>query len=234
MPIKSKSMLLALLMLAWAAAARAQEIKLIKFTSSVDGKSCEMLLQLPSTYDPARKSPLVVWVNGMYRDAAYGMKFIGPPAERKGWLAVCADMRGERTGGGMHAGLARKEPEWDPGAVSLGAPKAQRDVIDSLAVVLKEYPVDQDRIYLAGASSGAFIPLCFSEGQAAHSRRTGTVTMLFSFFLLLGRFIGPWLVGGFADRGGIQISMTAAAAALVLCALTVSVVRILPDRLVVE
>ncbi len=71
--------------------------------------------------------------------------------------------------------------------------------------------------FLAGATSGALIPLAMTEGQSALPGRTGMVTAAFSLFLLAGGIAGPWTVGGLADTFGIRAALFAAAAILVPC-----------------
>ena len=122
----------------WSGEARAAETLTVSYTSSLDDAPLEALLQLPSSHDPDTPTPLLVWVQGMYTDAQYGMNYAGEAADRKGWLVMTTDMRGKRTGG----------------KTNLGAQRAQQDLIDALDQVLEDYNVDRSRVYLAGISMG--------------------------------------------------------------------------------
>jgi dipeptidyl aminopeptidase/acylaminoacyl peptidase len=116
----------------------ALEIIPLTFHSSHDGTEQKGLLQVPDLYNPQKKTPLLVWVQGMYRKSDFGIENIGVEANRKGWLLLTADMHGERT----------------RGETNLGAPSALQDLIDALDHVVQNYPVDTSRVYLAGISMG--------------------------------------------------------------------------------
>ena len=80
-------------------------------------------------------------------------------------------------------------------------------------------------LLIAGASSGALIPLSFSAGQAKYPDQTTSITALFSLFLLIGRFAGPWGIGMVSDMASIKSSLYITAAVLVLCAITAALSR---------
>ena len=71
---------------------------------------------------------------------------------------------------------------------------------------------------MAGATSGAVIPLALSEGHHRFPTHTGTVTAIISLSLLVGRFSGPWIVGRLSDTNGIEKALYLSAFVLLLCA----------------
>jgi dipeptidyl aminopeptidase/acylaminoacyl peptidase len=113
-------------------------IEELVFKSSHDGSSQTALVRLPSSYDRETTRPLLVWVQGMYTNARYGIDFIGKSADEKGWLVLAADLRGTRT----------------PGITHLGSPVAVQDLIDAIRMTVDSYAVDPDRLYLVGMSMG--------------------------------------------------------------------------------
>ncbi|MDP2996722.1 MAG: PHB depolymerase family esterase [Bryobacterales bacterium] len=97
-------------------------------------------LFLPSKYDPAKPAPLVVALHGMGGDEnsmfdAYAGGALKREAERLGLLVACPKGR-------------------EPTSMYRGA--AERDVLDVLAEVRRDYRVDPNRIYLMGHSMGGF------------------------------------------------------------------------------
>ncbi len=60
---------------------------------------------------------------------------------------------------------------------------------------------------VAGALSGATIPLSYTLGYRLAPARLGGLTAVLSVVMLAGRFISPWLIGVIADGYGLRIAM---------------------------
>ena len=86
------------------------------------------------------------------------------------------------------------------------------------AIAFSSNPVSLALFFLAGATSGAVIPLALSEGHHRYPSRTGTVTAIISLSLLVGKFSGPWIVGRLTDVRGIEYALYLSAVVLLLCA----------------
>jgi nicotinamidase-related amidase/poly(3-hydroxybutyrate) depolymerase len=117
----------------------AAEVKELTFISTYDKSEQKALLQLPTKYDSSKKTPLLVWVQGMYTGPEHGLSYIGGEADKRDWFVLTVFMHGKNTGG----------------STNLGAPSAQQDIIDALNLALDTYPIDKSRIYLACMSMGA-------------------------------------------------------------------------------
>ena len=124
--------------MAWAESGEPELIEMT-FTSGFDKQKRIAFVQLPADYDEATPRPLLIWVQGMYTDAKYGMNYIGPSVSSKGWLVMTVDTRGSRSGG----------------PTNLGAPVARRDILDAMDKAMCRWRVDPRRIYLIGMSMGA-------------------------------------------------------------------------------
>jgi len=113
----------------------------IVFHSSLDQSK-----QLAMAYVPAacrdKASPLLVVAHPMGGDRQTA-KRLGyyEEAERRGWLVVCPDLHGHRSGGGT----------------SLAAIEAQRDILDAIDHMALIYRVDRSRVYLSGRSMGGML-----------------------------------------------------------------------------
>src|SRR4051794_18198755 len=100
----------------------AAQVLEIKYMSTTDKVMKTALLQLPVQAEPARKLPLLVWTQGMYRNAHWAIENWGAQVERKGWYLLAIDQQGERTGlkPDPRPPLAGQK-DWDYGATCLGA-----------------------------------------------------------------------------------------------------------------
>lgn len=110
------------------------------YMSAVDKTPQPYRLFIPSGYDAKRKWPLVVALHGMGGDensffTSYNNGEIKRIAEARGYIVVCPKGRG-------------------PAAMYLGT--AERDVLDVLKDVKREYAIDNDRVYLMGHSMGGY------------------------------------------------------------------------------
>jgi dienelactone hydrolase len=118
------------------------------FTSSYDGTTQPAALQIPTSYQPAQLTPLLVVVHGWGEDRWGPLGDFGQAANDAGWLLVSPDMHGERS--------AYPEP---PYTHPLASRASQQDILDSIQWVRQRYNVNPDRIYIAGRSMGGQIAL---------------------------------------------------------------------------
>ena len=110
------------------------------YRSEVDKEVQPYRVFVPTKYDAAKPMPLVVALHGMGGDensyfTAYDNGIVKREAEARGYLVVCPKGRGSAS---MYMG------------------EAERDVMDVIAAMRRDYNVDADRIYLTGHSMGGF------------------------------------------------------------------------------
>src|SRR5262245_47878323 len=109
------------------------------------GKEMEYALFVPSKYDKANKTPLVVALHGLGSNPQQIMRYPGltDQAEKYGYI-VAAPM-GYSTGGWYGARVPFGKRKTEPENLS---ELSEKDVMNVLEIVRKEYTVDPDRIYL--------------------------------------------------------------------------------------
>ncbi|HEX4948195.1 MAG TPA: prolyl oligopeptidase family serine peptidase [Blastocatellia bacterium] len=110
------------------------------YRSDVDKTLQPYRVFVPSNYDPAKPTPMVVALHGMGGDensyfTNYDNGVIKREAEARGYLVVCPKGRGTAS---MYAG------------------DAEKDVLDVIAAMKRDYNVDTDRVYLTGHSMGGY------------------------------------------------------------------------------
>jgi predicted esterase len=110
------------------------------YRSTVDNTLQPYRVFVPADYEPTRKWPLVVALHGMGGDEnsffnGYDNGVIKRIAQERGYLVVCPKGR-------------------QPASMYLAA--AEKDVIDVLAEVKRDYAIDADRVYLTGHSMGGY------------------------------------------------------------------------------
>jgi predicted esterase len=110
------------------------------YRSDVDNTLQPYRVFVPTKYDAAKPMPLVVALHGMGGDensyfTNYDNGIIKREAEARGYLVVCPKGRGTAS---MYAG------------------DAEKDVMDVLAAMKRDYNVDADRVYLTGHSMGGY------------------------------------------------------------------------------
>ena len=121
-------------------------------------KTIAYALFVPTNYDPAKPAPLVVLLHGLYSNPWQVMHYrgIAEEAEKRGYLVVApygyngGGWYGSR-GKGKDAGLHIPPPPNSPD--NLGE-LSEKDVLNVLGLVRKNYAVDPRRIYLMGHSMG--------------------------------------------------------------------------------
>ena len=113
------------------------------------GKEMEYGLFVPSGYDKAKKTPLVVALHGLGSNPQQILRYRGMTdlAEKYGYIVVAP--MGYSSGGWYGARIPFGKPNPD----NL-AELSEKDVLNVLELVRKEYTIDPDRIYLMGHSMG--------------------------------------------------------------------------------
>lgn len=115
------------------------------------GKDMEYALFVPSGYDREKKWPLVVALHGLGSNPQQIMRYAGLTdlAEKHGYVVVAPMGYNER--GWYGAALPFKKKDGDPANL---AELSEKDVMNVLGIVRKEYSIDPDRVYLMGHSMG--------------------------------------------------------------------------------
>ena len=110
------------------------------YKSAVDNELQPYRVFIPSKYDASKPAPMVVALHGMGGDEnsyfmSYDNGIVKREAEARGYIVVCPKGRGSAS---MYAG------------------DAEKDVIDVIAAMRRDYNVDANRIYLTGHSMGGY------------------------------------------------------------------------------
>jgi poly(3-hydroxybutyrate) depolymerase len=115
------------------------------------GKEMEYALFVPSTYDKEKKSPLMVALHGLGSNPQQIMRYRGLTdlAEKHGYI-VAAPM-GYNSRGWYGARAPGRGKKTEPENLS---ELSEKDVMNVLGIVRKDYAIDADRIYLMGHSMG--------------------------------------------------------------------------------
>jgi poly(3-hydroxybutyrate) depolymerase len=115
------------------------------------GKEMEYARFVPSKYDKAKKYPLVIALHGLGSNPQQIMRYKGLTdlAEKHGYV-VAAPM-GYNSRGWYGAPVMAGAVKDDPKNLS---ELSEKDVMNVLEVMKKEYSIDPDRIYLMGHSMG--------------------------------------------------------------------------------
>jgi predicted peptidase len=120
-------------------AARRGEFKKA-YLSKVDNTLQPYQVFVPASYNKSKSFPLVIALHGMGGDEnsyfqAYGQGAFKTEAEKRGYIVACPKGR-------------------KPASMYLG--DAEKDVMDVIAEMKRDYNIDPDRIYLTGHSMGGF------------------------------------------------------------------------------
>jgi predicted esterase len=110
------------------------------YVSDVDKTLQPYRVYVPSAYDGKKKYPLIIALHGMGGDEnsfflGYENGLIKREAEARGYIVACPKGRG---------------------SASMYIANAERDVIDVIAEMKRDYSIDPDRVYLTGHSMGGY------------------------------------------------------------------------------
>ncbi len=110
------------------------------YKSAVDNELQPYRVFIPSKYDASKPTPMVVALHGMGGDEnsyfmSYDNGIVKREAEARGYIVVCPKGRGSAS---MYMG------------------DAEKDVLDVIAAMRRDYNVDANRIYLTGHSMGGY------------------------------------------------------------------------------
>jgi dienelactone hydrolase len=110
------------------------------YHSQVDDTLQPYRVFVPASYDPAKKYPVIIALHGMGRDENsyfddYSQGAFKVEAESRGYIVACPKGR-------------------QPASMYFGS--AERDVLDVLGEVRRDYNIDPDRVYMTGHSMGGF------------------------------------------------------------------------------
>jgi poly(3-hydroxybutyrate) depolymerase len=114
------------------------------------GKEMEYALFVPKNYDKTRKTPLMVALHGLGSTPQIIMRYpkLTAEAEKRGYIVVAPMGYNAQGWYGQRApGKKKVEPE------NLSE-LSEKDVMNVLAIVRKDFNIDDDRIYLMGHSMG--------------------------------------------------------------------------------
>lgn len=114
-------------------------------------KEMEYALFVPTTYDKEKKSRLLVALHGLGSNPQQIMRYRGLTdlAEKHGYLVVAP--MGYNSGGWYGQPIPFKAKKVEPENLS---ELSEKDVMNVLEIVKKDYKVDPDRTYLMGHSMG--------------------------------------------------------------------------------
>jgi predicted esterase len=110
------------------------------YRSAVDGAVQPFRFYIPTNYDSKKRWPMIVALHGMGGDensffAGYDNGVIRRAAEERGYIVVCPKGRGP---------------------YSMYMASAERDVIDVINEMKRDFSIDDDRVYLMGHSMGGY------------------------------------------------------------------------------
>jgi predicted peptidase len=114
-------------------------------------------LYVPTKYNAARATPLVIALHGLGSDIHYMMEYnnLVELAERYGYIVATPMGYNERGWYGARGqGNEFNQRQADPGPANLGA-WSEQDVLNVLKHVRADFNVDDHRMYLIGQSMGA-------------------------------------------------------------------------------
>jgi poly(3-hydroxybutyrate) depolymerase len=117
------------------------------------GKEMEYALFVPSKYAKDKKSPLIVALHGLGGTPQSFMRFRGftDLAEKHGYIVAAPMGYNERGWYGARMPAKGKGKKTEPENLS---ELSEKDVMNVLEIVKKDYSIDPDRIYLMGHSMG--------------------------------------------------------------------------------
>ena len=114
------------------------------------GKKMDYVLYVPRSFEAKKKTPLVVALHGLLSTPDQIIRYPGLTrlAEKHGFIVVAPWGYNNR---GWYGSLGQKSRDMQPD--NLGE-LSEKDVMNVLAIVRKDFPIDDQRIYLLGHSMG--------------------------------------------------------------------------------
>ena len=133
-----------------------ERIQELSYQFEEAGEAMEYQLYVPSTYDAATPSPLIVLLHGLGSNPGQVIRYQGLTdlAEERGYIVVAPmgyNVRGWYGSGGP--GVASLQGGALDALENLGE-LSEMDVMNVLELTLEAFNVDPDRVYLAGHSMG--------------------------------------------------------------------------------
>jgi hypothetical protein len=136
---------------------------IVTFKNTYDNSDQEAKIQIPTGHNKNNPVPLILYAHGRSGTKDYGIDYLGPEANSRGWLLASPEMHGSwevpaecyvnpETCDFSDEILTRK-----PGAYAHASLESQYDIIGAAKYMVKNYGVDPDRIYLVGGSMGGQI-----------------------------------------------------------------------------
>ena len=114
----------------------------VEVKSTLDGAMQKCFVFVPDNYRENQKTPLLVQLHSWGGDYAEKTKVVQHPANKRGWLAICPNYRGDN-----------KNP------MACASKFAIQDIVDAVDYMCGKYNVDKNRIYLCGGSGGGHMAL---------------------------------------------------------------------------
>lgn len=117
------------------------------------GKDMEYALFVPSNYDNTKKWPLVVALHGLGSNPQQIIRYPGltRQAEKYGYCVVAPMGYNSH---GWYGSLGKRGTRWKLGDPENLGELSEKDVMNVLAIIRAEFPIDPNRIYLMGHSMG--------------------------------------------------------------------------------
>jgi poly(3-hydroxybutyrate) depolymerase len=114
-------------------------------------KEMEYTLYVPSSYDKAKKAPLVIALHGLWSNPQQIIRYKGLTEQAEKYGCIVAAPMGYNNHGwyGLKIPLGRTKD--DPENLN---ELSEKDVLNVLGIVQKDHAVDPDRVYLMGHSMG--------------------------------------------------------------------------------
>jgi poly(3-hydroxybutyrate) depolymerase len=122
------------------------QLHAVMIPSTLDGAPQPVIIGVPDR-PAATPTPLLVGLHTWSADYRGQTQGFGPLCARYGWLMVLPNFRGPNL-------TSNPEPRLAGGSLA-----AQRDIVDAVAHMRQQYPVDERRIYLLGGSGGGHMSL---------------------------------------------------------------------------
>jgi poly(3-hydroxybutyrate) depolymerase len=114
------------------------------------GKKMQYSLYLPKTYDKERKSPLMIALHGLGSNPGQILRYPGltTEADKHGYIVAAPMGYNER---GWYGQTPPPKFKMEPANLP---ELSEKDVMNVLGIVRKEFTIDEDRVYLMGHSMG--------------------------------------------------------------------------------